>query len=80
MTSRPQGKARFPRLRQIRMELGWDVTEIVARLPGHRPSAASIYRLEQGQAIRVANARRVFNVVNAALGNTLDPRKELEVT
>jgi|GEM_PF-3773256 len=45
----------------------------------HRPSAASIYRLEQGHAIRVANARRVFDVV-AALNNTLDPGKELQVT
>lgn len=57
-----------------------DVTDIVARLPGHKPSAASIYRLEQGDAIGVANARRVFDVVNAALNNTLDPGKELEMT
>lgn len=74
-------KARFPRLRRIRTEqLGWDVTDIVARLPGHKPSAASIYRLEQGDALGVANARRVFDVVNAALNNALDPAKELEVT
>ena len=74
-------QARFPRLRQIReQQLGWDVADIISRLPGNRPSIASIYRLEQGGAIRVTNARRVFDVVNAALNNTLDPNKELEVT
>jgi len=74
-------KARFPRLRQIRTEqLGWDVTDIVARLPGHTPSAASIYRLELGDAIGVAHARRVSDIVNAALNNALDPANELQVT
>jgi hypothetical protein len=73
-------KAKFPRLRQIREEqLGWDATEILTRLPGNRPSLASIYRLEQGLSIRVTNARKIFDVVNAALGNKLDPSKELKV-
>jgi hypothetical protein len=77
--ARPQ-KVHFPRLREIREEhLGWEVAEIVARLPGHRPSGSSIYRLEQGLAIRASNARRVFDVINAALNNTLDPSKELKV-
>jgi len=53
--------------------------DIVARLPERRPGISSIYRLECGLAIRVASARRVFDVVNAALGHTLDPGKELEV-
>jgi hypothetical protein len=71
-------KAKFPRLRQIRQEqLGWNVTDIFIRLHGNRPSLASIYRLERGHAIRISNARRVFDVVNAALNNTLDPNKEL---
>jgi len=73
-------KAQFPRLRQIREEqLGWEVTDIVIRLAGGKPSVASIYRLEQGHPIRVANARRVFDVVNAALNHALDPAKELVV-
>jgi hypothetical protein len=73
-------KALFPRLREIREEdLGWKVVELVSRLPGHKPSASSIYRLEQGLAIRASNARRVFDVVNAALNNTLDASKELQV-
>jgi hypothetical protein len=75
-----QRKATFLRLRQIREEmLGWDIADIVSRLPGHRPSSATIYRLEQGEAIRVTNARRVFDVVNAALNNKLNPRKELKM-
>ena len=75
-----QRKATFPRLRHIREELlGWDVADIMRRLPDNRPSIASIYRLEQGQPIRVTNARRVFDVVNKALNNTLDPGKELRV-
>lgn len=75
-----QRKARFPRLREIREEqLGWEVTDILTRVPGGRPSIASIYRLEQGHAIRVSNARRVFDVVNAALNGKLDPSKELVV-
>jgi hypothetical protein len=75
-----QRRATFPRLRKIREELlGWDVADILTRLPGNRPSIASIYRLEQGHAIRVTNARRVFDVVNAALNNSLDPSKELKV-
>jgi hypothetical protein len=73
-------KARFPRLREIREEqLGWDVTDIMAALKGGKPSIATIYRLEQGQPIRLASARRVFDVVNGALGGTLDAAKELEI-
>jgi hypothetical protein len=75
-----QRKAVFPRLREIRCEqLGWEVTDIVRRLPDGRPGASSVYRLEQGLGIRITNARRVFDVVNAALNNTLDPSKELKV-
>lgn len=77
--ARPQ-KALFPRLREIREEeLGWEVVEVVSRLPGHKPSASSIYRLEQGVAIRASNVRRIFDVINAALNNTLDAGKELKV-
>jgi hypothetical protein len=43
------------------------------------PSIASLYRLEHGGAIRLSHARRVFDVVNRALGNTLDPSKELKM-
>ena len=72
--------ARFPRLQQIReAELGWNVTDIFVRLPANRPSLATIYRLERGEAIRASNARRVFDVVNEALHNSLDPDKELEI-
>jgi hypothetical protein len=75
----PPLMARFPRLRRIRQErLGWEIVDIVSRLPGNKPSMSSIYRLEQGEAIRMSSARRVFDVVNTALGSTLDPEKELE--
>jgi hypothetical protein len=40
-----------------------------------KPSVASIYRLEQGQAIRVAHARRVFGVMN--VDGKLKPEDEL---
>jgi len=74
-------KARFPRLRQLRQEkLGWEIVDILSRLPGSKPSISSIYRLEQGEAIRMSSARRVFDVVNGALHNTLDVGKELEMS
>lgn len=74
-------KARFPRLRQIRQEqLGWEIVDILSRLPGNKPSISSIYRLEQGEAIRVSGARRVFDVINAAMNSALDPAKELEMS
>ena len=74
-----QLKARFPRLRRIRQEqLGWEIVDILSRLPGNKPSISSIYRLEQGDAIRMSSARRVFDVVNAALNNALDVSKEIE--
>jgi len=74
-------KARFPRLRQIRQEqLGWEIVDILSRLPGNKPSISSIYRIEQGEAIRMSSARRVFEVVNAALNNALDPGRELEMS
>ena len=77
----PPLMARFPRLRRIRQErLGWEIVDIVSRLPGNKPSMSSIYRLEQGEAIRMSSARRVFDVVNAALNNALDPSKELEAS
>jgi len=73
--------ARFPGLRQIReRQLGWEVTDLVAKLPNGRPSISSIYRLEQGYAIRLASARRVFDAVNDAVGSTLDATKELIVS
>jgi hypothetical protein len=63
-------KARFPRLRQLRQEqLGWEIVDILSRLPGSKPSISSIYRLEQGEAIRMSGARRVFDVINGALQN-----------
>lgn len=84
MAKRPRArllKARFPRLRQIRQErLGWEIVDILSRLPGSKPSISSIYRLEQGEAIRMSGARRVFDVVNAALDNTLEASKELEMS
>ncbi len=74
-------KARFPRLRQIRQEqLGWEIVDILSRLPANKPSISSIYRLEQGEAIRMSSARRVFDVVNAAMEKKLDPTKELEAS
>jgi hypothetical protein len=74
-------KARFPRLRKIRQEqLGWEIVDILSRLPGNKPSMSSIYRLEQGEAIRMSSARRVFDVVNAALNNALDAGKEIEAS
>lgn len=70
--------ARFPRLRAIReQQLQWEVSELVGKLAGGKPSASSIYRLEQGYAIRLVNARRVFAVVNQALGNSLDADAEI---
>ena len=76
-----QLKARFPRLRRIRQEqLGWEIVDILSRLPGNKPSISSIYRLEQGDAIRMSSARRVFDVVNAALNNALDVSEEIEAT
>jgi hypothetical protein len=84
MARRPRAKllkARFPRLRQLRQEqLGWEIVDIVSRLPGAKPSISSIYRLEQGDAIRMSSARRVFDVVNGALHNSLDAAKELEAS
>ena len=71
--------ARFPRLRDIReRQLGWEVAELVAKLPENRPSISSIYRLEQGGAIRLPNVRRIFDVINQALGQTLDTDKEIK--
>lgn len=72
--------ALFPRLREIREQrLGWEVSDIVRRIPEGRPSGSTIHRLEGGEPIRVTNARRVFDVLNAALNNTLDARKELKI-
>ncbi len=71
--------ARFPRLRDIReRRLGWEVAELVAKLPDGKPSISSIYRLEQGGSIRLPNVRRVFDIVNQALGNSLDREKEIQ--
>ena len=46
----------------------------LAEQPGAYPSPP-----RTGCRIRITNARRVFDVVNAALNNTLDPSKELKV-
>ena len=71
--------AKFPRLREIReRELGWEVAELVAKLPDGKPSSSSVYRLESGRSIRAPHVRRVFDIVNQALGNNLDAEKEIE--
>ena len=72
--------ARFPRLREIReRQLGWEVAELVQKLPDGKPSISSIYRLEQGGAIRLPNVRRVFHACNRSLGDTLDADKEIKL-
>jgi hypothetical protein len=77
----PRSGARFPRLRQLRQEqLGWEIIDILSRLPGAKPSISSIYRLEQGDAIRMSSARRVFDVINGAMEHKLDASKELEMS
>ncbi len=69
----------FPRLRELlERHLGWEVADLMAKLDG-KPSISSIYRLEQGGAIRLPNVRRVFDAINRALGNTLDADKEIEL-
>jgi transcriptional regulator with XRE-family HTH domain len=70
--------ARFPRLRVLRESLGWEAKDLAAKLADGKPSISSIYRLEQGGSIRAPMARRVFDLVNDALGRTLDPTKELK--
>ena len=72
-------KASFPRLSDLREELGWEVPDILRKLSSDKPSIATIYRLDRGQAIRVASARKIFAVINAALGGTLDASKELVI-
>ena len=70
--------AKFPRLREIREKrLGWEVAELVAKLPDGKPSSSSVYRLETGRAIRAPHVRRVFDLVNKALGNALDAEEEI---
>lgn len=70
--------ARFPRLREVRESLGWEVSDLAAKLPDGKPSVSSVYRLEQGGEIRSPMARRVFDVVNKALGEKLEAAKELK--
>jgi hypothetical protein len=51
-------KASFPRLSELREELGWEVIDILRKLTSDKPSIATIYRLDRGQAVRVASARK----------------------
>ena len=76
--SPPQSRVSSSAGDQVRA-IGLGGSDIVRRLPDGRPGASSVYRLEQGLGIRITNARRVFDVVNAALNNTLDAGKELKV-
>lgn len=57
-----------------------EIIDILSRLPGAKPSISSIYRLEQGDAIRMSSARRVFDVINGAMEHKLDASKELEAS
>ncbi len=54
-TCRPQVRRRIQsthRRGNREGQLGWDVAELVQKLPDGKPSVSSIYRLEQGGAIR----------------------------
>lgn len=60
------------------MELGWEVTELASRL-SNRPSAASIYRLEAGKAIRAGSVRRIFDAINIGLDGKLIATDEIKL-
>jgi transcriptional regulator with XRE-family HTH domain len=51
MKKRVVRNAKFPRLRELREDLDLEVAEIAAKLGG-KPSISTVYRVEQGQAIR----------------------------
>lgn len=58
--------ALYPNLQMHRIELGWEVADIVAKLtPTGRLSLSSVYRLEGGREIRASNVSRIFNLINA---------------
>lgn len=64
--SRRTVMALYPNLQSHRIELGWEVSDIIAKLaPAGKLSASSVYRLEGGREIRASNVSRVFNLINA---------------
>jgi hypothetical protein len=70
--------AKFPRLREIREQtLGWEVTKLATMLADGKPSISSIYRLEQGYAIRYTNAKRILDLLNGVLQEKLNAMEEL---
>ena len=73
----PTSLARFPNLQKHRTELGWEVSDLVAKMPDGRPKEASIRRLEKGRGIRASSVHRVFDVVNRSLGGKLDRTQEI---
>ena len=70
---------RFPRLRELREELGWELTDLLGKLPEAKPGLSSLSKLERGLPLRYTNVKRVFDTVNEAYGGSLDPKKELKV-
>lgn len=76
---RQHAKGRFPNFRPYRTECGLEISDVMARLPNGHPKESSIRRLDSGQAIRLVNVHRIFDVINTAKGGILDRRTEIEI-
>jgi ribosome-binding protein aMBF1 (putative translation factor) len=74
--TRKHQMASFPRLRQYRVELGWEMTDLAAKLQ-NSPRISSLYNLERGRSIRLVSVRRVFYVLNKAYHGELSFESEV---
>jgi hypothetical protein len=75
---RPATMGRFPNLNSYRVQIGWEISDLVAALNDAGPSERSIRRLEAGYSIRLTSVYRVFNLLNGKLNKKLDPKVEIQ--
>ncbi len=68
--TREHQMASFPRLREYRVALGWEITDLAKKLQ-NSPRISSLYNLERGKKIRLVSVRRVFTIINKAHHGTL---------
>ena len=63
MVGKKQRLARFPRLQVLREELGWSIHDLLSKVD-FALSERSVRRLENGEAIRITSANKLFHAIN----------------
>jgi len=76
MVVRKQRMGTFPRLEELRTQLGLSPSELLAKI-SYAVSDRSLRRLESGKAIRLTSVNKLFHAVNNEMNQELVHKEEV---